>query len=180
MVQSEMFQTRLVMGIAERKAGRPAVALDWFQRAESDLAALSALDPANVEYRMQLGLCRCRLRASERSLGHPSEAMHAWERARPVIESLPLDVSDRLFSMAILRSTRIPLFTGRDPETESERHHQQELAVDALKRAVALGFKNIVWLTTDPDLKPIRQRQDFLVLVGSIKRPSTATVPKPR
>ncbi|QEH39183.1 Serine/threonine-protein kinase PknB [Aquisphaera giovannonii] len=172
MVESELYQARLVLAAAERKAGHPAAALEGLRRVEADLARLSSGDPENVEYRMQLGLCRCRIGALEHALGRDAEALRAWEQARPLIEGLPLDVSDRLFALAILRSARIPLLAGRDPAAEAGRRRQGELAVDALRRAVALGFKNRVWLDVDPELEPVRGRPDFQALARSIPTPA--------
>jgi hypothetical protein len=44
-------------------------------------------------------------------------------------------------------------------------------AVDAVRTAVREGFRDRVYLETEPDLEPIRNRDDFKALLGEIQAP---------
>jgi predicted esterase len=50
---------------------------------------------------------------------------------------------------------------------------QKRKAVEALARALELGFKNLELLETDPDLDPLRSRDDFKALVASAENRET-------
>jgi eukaryotic-like serine/threonine-protein kinase len=178
MVLSELYQGRLTMGAAQRKGGHASEALRWYRQAEADLSGLSSQDPSSVEYQTQLGLCHCRISALERALGRTGDAVRSWEDARTIVEKFPHDVPDRLFILALVRSLHIPLIAREGVEGERARREEGDRATEALKRAVALGFKNVIWLNDDPDLEPIRSRADFQALVRSLPRPSPAELPR--
>jgi len=51
-------------------------------------------------------------------------------------------------------------------------------ALDALRKAVALGYDDYEWMRQDPDLKPIAHDPAFLDILASVK--SAAKKPRPR
>ena len=48
--------------------------------------------------------------------------------------------------------------------------HQPEQAVADFRQAIAHGFKAVEWLKTDPNLNPLRDRQDFRMLLESLEQ----------
>jgi eukaryotic-like serine/threonine-protein kinase len=171
MILSELYQARLTMGASQRRAGHPTEALNWYREAEGDLSELSSQDPSNVEYQSQLGLCRCRISALERAGGRMTEAVRSWEQADSIAASIPPDLPDRLFILAMVRSLHVPLIPEGGAEGMAQRREEGDKSIEALKQAVAMGFKNAVWLEDDPDLEPIRTRTAFRDLVRSLRRP---------
>ena len=52
--------------------------------------------------------------------------------------------------------------------TEAERY--AAAAVKTLGQAVAAGYRNLPWMKRDPDLDPLRSRDDFKGLVNELER----------
>ncbi len=50
------------------------------------------------------------------------------------------------------------------------RNRQFELAVDALERALELGYRDLNWLAKDPDLRPLRKHSLFKRIQDKIRR----------
>jgi hypothetical protein len=54
---------------------------------------------------------------------------------------------------------------------------QADLAMDWLKRAVDLGFKNVEHMKKDSDLDSLREREDFKKLLAELETRQPATKP---
>jgi hypothetical protein len=53
-----------------------------------------------------------------------------------------------------------------------EGQAEAERAVAGVRRAMKAGFQNLPWIRTgDPDLKPIRSRRDFRLLMLEMSKP---------
>jgi hypothetical protein len=44
--------------------------------------------------------------------------------------------------------------------------------MDALRRAIAAGYRDVNWMRRDPDLSPLRSRPDFQVLLLDVAFPA--------
>ena len=56
------------------------------------------------------------------------------------------------------------------PKDQAERQQTfQVKAIQTLRAAVSNGFRDRVYLETEPDLDPIRNRDDFKQIVGDIR-----------
>ncbi len=177
MVLSELYQARLTTGAARRRDGQTALALGAFRQAETDLKFLISQDPSNTEYQAQLALCLARVCALERIQGRRDEASRCEEQARALDEKTPHDLPDRLFNLSVIRSVRIPLLTGSAADLEALRRKTTSQAIEALNRAARAGFRNAVWLRTDPDLEPIRARPEFQLLIENLEKPHRSRTP---
>ena len=68
----------------------------------------------------------------------------------------------------------MPVATPRSPGPRpAEKAEQVQTAlvkaVDAVRTAVREGFRDRVYLETEPDLEPIRNRDDFKQILGEIR-----------
>ena len=170
MFLSEIDQGRLTMGYAYRTSGNASESLKWYRQAEADLRELSSQDPSNAEYQAQHGLCLARISAVERTMGRMSDAVSTWEKARDVVAKIPVNLPDRMFIAAVVPSIHIPLIVEKGEGAERRRRQDAGRAIESLKKAVAMGFRNKVWLEADPDLEPIRSRADFQALLRSLQK----------
>jgi hypothetical protein len=80
-----------------------------------------------------------------------------------------------LFQIACGYSLCIPAVAQSRPSGElvADQKSQQEQylarALDAVREAIARGYRDHVALEHDPDLRPLQSRPDFQALVGSLK-----------
>jgi tetratricopeptide (TPR) repeat protein len=56
----------------------------------------------------------------------------------------------------------------------TDRGRQADLAMDWLRQAVAAGFKNAAHIKKDPDLDPLRDREDFKKLIAELEAKAAA------
>ena len=90
-----------------------------------------------------------------------------------------LELADRFSAGAQRRSraahfSRLLLCPGRPGHSTRERRAVQTAlvkAVDAVRTAVRAGFRDRVYLETEPDLEPIRNRDDFTAILQGIPNP---------
>ena len=106
--------------------------------------------------------------------GRPVEAAAELRRAVAIMEHLCDLQPDgyNLYNLACFRS----LLSGIAAEpgsglTASEMTSLGEQAVDALRRAVAAGLRDLAFMRRDPDLDPLRSRPDFQVLIMDLAFP---------
>ena len=60
--------------------------------------------------------------------------------------------------------------TARTTEERTEAERYAAAAVKTLSQAVAAGYRNLPWIKRDPDLDPLRSRDDFQGLVNELER----------
>lgn len=70
-----------------------------------------------------------------------------------------------------------PVLASREPDSQRNAIAQQlsDRAIAHLRRAIELGYRNAKLLESDPDLDPIRLRQEFQTLRNSIKQVENET-----
>jgi eukaryotic-like serine/threonine-protein kinase len=66
---------------------------------------------------------------------------------------------------------------GLGPEQETQRRAYGDLALAALREAVAAGFRSLNDLKGSPELDPVRGREDFRNLVEEVERNTRVTPP---
>ena len=59
---------------------------------------------------------------------------------------------------------------ARTTEERTEAERYAAAAVKTLSQAVAAGYRNLPWIQRDPDLDPLRSRDDFKGLVSELER----------
>ncbi len=83
-----------------------------------------------------------------------------------------LNVRKLLLALAIPPFASAPATpTATDSRAELARGYDDR-AIDLLRRAVSLGFRDVDLLTKDPDLAALRDRADFRLLILDVAFPS--------
>ncbi len=93
-------------------------------------------------------------------------------RAREVIDRLPSEGANVLFQMACVRAECSTfLGSGKEQRTAEERAEQKreaDLAMEALGKAIAAGFRNLERLRQEKELNALRDREDFKALQADL------------
>src|SRR5439155_24506097 len=107
--------------------------------------------------------CRAHCARAHRDLGRPEEALRA---ARAALAAWDPRLSERPAYLVELAGTRVLcaalVGVGRADLTAAEaaeRRRLEDQAVDALRAAVAKGFRDVRVLKQDFDLDPLRRRE---------------------
>jgi uncharacterized Zn finger protein len=99
------------------------------------------------------------------ALAHTGQTARASELADRFSAGPNLDREQRIFLAAcyaqVARST--------PPEKAEQVQTALIKSVDAVRIAVRGGFQDRVYLETEPDLEPIRNRDDFKQILGTIR-----------
>jgi tetratricopeptide (TPR) repeat protein/tRNA A-37 threonylcarbamoyl transferase component Bud32 len=93
-----------------------------------------------------------------RRAGNVPDARTTWNEAVTTVSALKKPTPDDLYSL------------GRALALLAAINHDSELsdrAIDALRRAVAIGFKDVARLRTEPDFAALRSRRQFADLLAS-------------
>jgi eukaryotic-like serine/threonine-protein kinase len=96
-----------------------------------------------------------------------------YRRSLALLERLKRPTAANLYDVACCHSLISALATqpgsGLSPE---EGLAEAEYAVAGVRRAFDAGFEELDWVRTgDPDLKPIRSRPDFRLLIMDMSMP---------
>ena len=78
-------------------------------------------------------------------------------------------VSKRSLPCLLLRFQVWPWATPSRKASPSRSRPPWVKAVDAVRTAVREGFRDRVYLETEPDLEPLRNRDDFKQILGEIR-----------
>jgi len=105
--------------------------------------------------------------------GQRQDARRSLQELRAFLEKLPQPDNEDLFKLACVRAqlSRLP---GSDqapltaPE-QAERRQYLAQAMDALRKAIAAGYRDLAELKTDTSLDPLRDRDDFHKLVAGLQ-----------
>jgi serine/threonine-protein kinase len=105
--------------------------------------------------------------------GRPADAIARYRESLAILEGLKSPTSVDVYDMACCHS----LIAGAAPAPGSGLAHadaraEAERAVAGVREAFARGYGNLEWVRRgDPDLKPIRHRPDFLMLMMDLIMP---------
>ena len=117
-----------------------------------------------------------------RQLNRPDEALAAMrqviEHLRFLAEKAPQAAPHR-YNLACELALCVPLMgPGKAEPTaqeQAERRRHADEAVEALRQAVAAGFKDLKKLQKDPDLDALRAREDFKQLLAELTEKAKAS-----
>jgi tetratricopeptide (TPR) repeat protein len=108
-----------------------------------------------------------------REHGLHDELMKTIRQAREWTERLPRHGAEALFDLARARASCSNWLGYRVTSPTSEERDAQvreaDLAMDALRQAVAAGFADLNRLDKAPELNPLRSRSDFKALVSKLR-----------
>ena len=94
-------------------------------------------------------------------------------RPKGILESLPQTWPTYHYHLACCLALRIPPATAsRNFHEVEERRRYGDQAMISLRRSVAGGFKTFEIYRSTPDLEPLRDREDFQVLLMDLAFPT--------
>jgi tetratricopeptide (TPR) repeat protein len=153
------------LGEALRDSGEDQKALAAFREAIEHQRRAFDQNPAHRDYREDVGWHYLGLASVQRKLGRPAEA------ADSISQCLDLRTvnASQLYEAARGLAACIPLIgRGTSAPTageQAERARLGDLAMEALRRSLAVGRRDAMEMAGDPDLKPLSSRPDFRALV---------------
>ena len=84
----------------------------------------------------------------------------------------PAGNPERLYTMACELSFCMRLAGADDDEAASAQDRYARWAIDALRQAIAAGFRDFAHMRVDTDLDPLRNRQEFRLLLMDLAFPA--------
>jgi tetratricopeptide (TPR) repeat protein len=159
------------LGLTYMDLGRPDEAIDAFRQGIEEQALAHARAPSVAQYKIYLDVNHRDLAQAFRTLNRPAEAVaEATRRA-----ALWPDDCRQVYDVACELALCIPLAAS----SAADRADYADRAMDALRKAVGLGWKDVAHLQVDPDLAPLRSREDFRALCSDLSG-ANATIPPDR
>jgi serine/threonine-protein kinase len=153
------------------KLGRPAEAIPAFRQAIEQKRRVLAEGPQLKGRIRSLGNHYLDLAEAQRALGQPAAAAATLWEHRAIWDA----DAEGLCKLARGLALCIPLvLTGKSEPTAEQRAEELKYgdwAMNALRRAVALGVRDAGRIGADPDLRPIRGREDFRALSQEVAFP---------
>jgi hypothetical protein len=105
--------------------------------------------------------------------GKRQDARRSLHELRTFLERLPQPNGEDLYSLACVRAQMSRLAgSGQTPLTapeQAERRQYLDQAMDALRNAIAAGYRDLAELKADTSLDPLRDRNDFHKLVATLE-----------
>jgi tetratricopeptide (TPR) repeat protein len=133
----------------------PTAAAASFEKCRVIRDAMALKDPLNDRRRMELMLV----------LAHCGEHEKAAAIAEPFTKR---DSADNELLVDVARCyAQCSIAAGDDRLLEKEEYAEQ--GTQSLRRAIGNGYRDIVYLESEPDLDPIRQRADFRTLLDQAR-----------
>ncbi len=157
----------------EKNAGRNEEALRWFAKLLEHWQRLARANPAVPDLHAQVVAVAMELGNYQRQLGRDGEAQRSFAIASVVFEHLPHRTPDDLYNLASARAVCAAVIgSGETPPSALDADRIRVLAdaaVDALRRAVVAGFRNVSRLQVDANFKSLRARNDYKELAARLE-----------
>jgi serine/threonine-protein kinase len=120
--------------------------------------------PSGVAFTLQ------RLGAMRQSDGHAAEAAAMYRRAFALYQQTPPHTPRQIYGQACCEA----LLSGvagapGSAVTADEGRAAAGIAMELLKKAIALGYRNLDAIRIEPGLDPLRQREDYNALLEDLK-----------
>jgi serine/threonine protein kinase len=153
------------LGEARWHLGRREESLACYRQAAEHQRQAFLLAPQVPQLRLSLSTLYRKLARRQRELRRPAEAAATALLRRQLWPRHP----DELYDVACELALCLPL-VGKEPTAltageQAERRGYALQAMDTLRQAVAHGFNDREHLRKDPDLEPLRARDDFSKLL---------------
>ncbi len=154
-------------GMALRGMGRYPEAIDAFRAAVGHQRSALGRIPGSAQSRHFLANHYWNLSETLRAMRQPSEAAAARESV-----ALAAGNPDRLYSMACELSLCLPLADADRLEGAAARDGYAASAIDALRQAVAAGYRDFAHMRVDRNLDPLRSRDEFRLMMMDLTFPA--------
>jgi tetratricopeptide (TPR) repeat protein len=180
-----LFRDRLAyalnnLGDVFRSHGRAAEAKERYERAIALREPQFQADPTNTEHRYTL-VCGMRRRGMTlRDLGDAAGAAADVRRALALCDGLPPRSASELFEieMACCHAALVGLAgLAGSGVSAAEAQDEAARAMEWLRRAVAMGYRNVSELRIESALDVLRSREDFQFLMMDLAFPAEPFAP---
>ena len=171
---------QLEIGDVLRLIGRPAEARASYDQAltiiERLIKAQSNLDERCLVF-LVFGLKG--RGAIQQAVGQAAEAVQSWRRAVALCQGRRSRFDGELLYYLAGCHARLGGIAGAAGSGLSAADGAAELdrAMAVLRRAVATGYRKAMWMGRDPDLDPLRHRDDFRALMADLAFPTDPFTP---
>jgi serine/threonine-protein kinase len=155
-----------------RQTGKFAEALAAFDRAIAIYRKLADAHPSVIRFRSRLAICLGHVGGIHLEAGRPAEAAGPVHQAVVIWEQLPQLPPAGHYNLACGHAllARIAVMPASGM-TAAEGRAEAERAMQSLHRGVAAGYRNVALMRRDPDLDPLRSRDDFQLLMMDLEFP---------
>ena len=181
-VQVELAEIYCTLGEVEAQDGQPDRARAQFERAYEIRKKRLESEPSDPT---ALSYCADSLRrigTTFQASGRPADAVDHYRRSIAILEGIEPPRALDLYDLACCHS----LISGLAAQAGSGLSAagglaEADLAMTGIRRAIERGYLNFTWIRNgDPDLKPIRSRPDFRMLVMDMDMPVEPFAATPR
>ena len=167
--QSVLAQSYSTIGDTLRELGQLPEALPELQQALAIHERLARDHPAVGLYQSEAATCHIIIASLLNQMRRYPESRREYQHAVTLLERIPNPLLSDIYNLgcahARLATPGDPAGRAPTPEEESDARAHADLAMAALRRSVAAGYRNLLSLRTDPDLDPLRSRHDFRMLL---------------
>jgi len=154
------------------RLGRPAEAVSAYRQAIEHKNRVLAERTKTKSRLHSLGNHYIGLTEAERALGQHARAAATLLEQRQIWEN----DADGLYSLACGLAQCVPPaangLAGSPQERQAECQRYVDLALEALRQAVAAGYRDAAHIWRDAELAPLRSRKEFHALVGDLAFPT--------
>ncbi len=168
-------------GITERRLGHADAAVAAYERGLEVRRKLVRDNPAVPSLHATLLMAYRELAHYHREQKQTRPYEKTLRLTREAIERMPSDGPDALFNLATARvGFSMVLVEGKTKLTaqeKAEQKHEEDLAVEAFRQAIAAGFRDRDRLQSARVLNALRQRDDFRALEAELLARPAATPP---
>jgi hypothetical protein len=156
-----------------RRLGRPAEALDHCKRAVTVREALVKEDPLTTVYRGGLAETYLNRGLARRALGDLAGAAADLRRALALYDGLESRTGEQGFLFACSHAALAGLAGQAGSRlSAAEGNEEADRAMALVKMAVAMGYSNADAYRTEDALDPLRNRDDFHLLMLDLAFPA--------
>jgi serine/threonine protein kinase len=168
-------QTLNALGDKLRKLGRLDEAIETMTRAKDVLNRVADANPRAQQVQHFRAVSQIFTASLLKQMGRRREAIAASHQALETLEHLVQKTSEDIYNIACAHACLASLMAAGPaaaPSQLAQARQDLDLAMTALLRAVADGYRDGNSLRTDPDLDPLRSRPDFQQLMMDIVFPA--------
>ncbi len=152
--------------------------LDCLNRAREQAETVRRSLPDNVSNLIALASVHRGIGKALGKQGKPAAGLESLKRAIAVVEGITrqdnLAAYDLACTLALCGEMAAALPAGAEGGGPDSAHRYEERSVSGLRQAIAAGWKDVDWMERDPDLRVLRDRDDFREVIRSLRQ---ATAP---
>jgi tetratricopeptide (TPR) repeat protein len=161
------------LGDAVRALGRPAEAKSGYERAITLLKRQVEQEPTNRWSRRSLAYAIRRRGLALSGLGDTAGAAAEARRGLGLLEEMAPQSVEDFFEMACCHAALAGLDeAGGSNESHGQGQTQANQAIDLVRRAIGLGFRNLAAIRAEAALGSLRDRDDFRLMIMDLAMPT--------